>query len=414
MEPLPDSVAVEIDAAELGGQLRIGRLRRNRTAGGSIVGFSYAPDWLERPDRFAIDPLHGLFAGDQWPRDGLIDPIFTDSATDRWGRTLMDRQQAVLARQERRPRQRLDEWSYLLGVSDTARMGALRYVTDDGAYLAASAEVPPMTRLPALVAAARAVERPDRRQSDEARALAILVAPGSSLGGARPKASFLDERGVLWMAKFPSRTDTRDTAACEWVLNELAAAAGLEVPPHQLLTLGRGHRTFAAQRFDRSGDSRRLYASALTLTSHRDRQEASYLDIALAIADHAAVGSVDALLAGLFGRVAFNILTAHRDDHLRNHGFLRTAAGWVLAPMFDLNPMPEKPEHELAIDGANHAGDIGLLIETAEFYRLTTSAAEHVVDDVRTALAGWRQVAAAAALGPLEMATLSEAIDAAP
>jgi serine/threonine-protein kinase HipA len=149
----------------------------------------------------------------------------------------------------------------------------------------------------------------------------------------------------------------------------------------------------------------------MTMTSHNDRQSASYLDIALAIADHAAPGSVDALLRDLFRRAAFNIVVAHRDDHLRNHGFLRTAAGWQLAPMFDLNPVPEKPEHELAIDDANHAGDLALLIDTAPFYRLTVSAAGRLVDEIRSALRGWRAIAASAHLGDLEMATLEEALD---
>ena len=323
---IPDTVTVEIDAAELGGHLVVGTLRRNRAAGGSIIGFAYAGEWLDRPDRFALDPLHGLYPGDQWPRDGQIDPVFTDSATDRWGRTLMDRQEAVRARQEARLRHRLDEWDYLLGVSDVSRMGALRFRTEEGRYLDESSGVPPMARLPELVAAAKSVERPSRDARKEAHDLAILVAPGSSLGGARPKANFRDDDDSLWIAKFPSRTDTRDMAACEWVLHELAAASGIEVAEHRLLKLGRGHRTFAARRFDRIGDSRRMYASAMTMLSRRDREPASYLDIALAIADYGAAGSIESLLAKFFRRVAFNILTAHRDDHLRNHGFLRSKA----------------------------------------------------------------------------------------
>lgn len=407
----PETVTVEIDALELGGLAVVGTLRRQQAAGGSIIGFAYADAWLFRTDHFALDPLHGLYPGDQWPRDGLIAPIFTDSAPDRWGRTLMDRREAVRARGEARPRHRLDEWDYLLGVSDVARMGALRFRTESGSYLDESSGVPPMARLPELVAAAKAVEGPTRGARNEARDLAILVAPGSSLGGARPKASVRDADDSLWMAKFPSRTDTRDMAACEWVLNELAAASGIEVPEHRLLQLGRGYRTFAARRFDRIGDSRRVYASAMTMLSRLDREPASYLDIALAIADHGAPGSIESLLAKFFRRVAFNILTAHRDDHLRNHGFLRSNAGWELAPAFDLNPMPDKPEHELAIDAADHTGDVRLLIETAEYYRLSSSGAERIIDEVRGALGTWEAVAKRANLGPLEMDALAEAID---
>lgn len=407
---VPDTVIAEIDAAELGGLLVVGTLRRTRAAGGSIIGFAYADEWLDRPDCFALEPLHGLYPGDQWPRDGQIDPIFTDASTDRWGRTLMDRQEAVRARQEARSRHRLDEWDYLLGVSDVTRMGALRFRTQEGHYLNESSGVPPMTRLPELVAAAKSVERPGRDARKEAHALSILVAPGSSLGGARPKANVRDDDDMLWIAKFPSRTDSRDMAACEWVLNELAAASGIEVPEHRLLKLGRGHHTFAARRFDRSGNSRRMYASAMTMVSRRDREPASYLDIALAIADYGAAGSIESLLAKFFRRVAFNILTAHRDDHLRNHGFLRTKVGWELAPAFDLNPMPDKPEHELAIDAANHTGDVGLLLETAEYYRLSSSEAERIVDEVRQALGTWKAVAKGADLGRLEMDALAEGI----
>lgn len=407
---LPDVVTVEVDAQELGGRHVVGTLRRNRAAGGSIVGFAYADQWLDRPDAFALDPVHGLYPGDQWPREGQIDPIFTDAATDRWGRTLMDRQDAVRARRDERPRRRLDEWDYLLGVSDVARMGALRFRTEDGVYLDESSGVPPLASLAELVAAARSVERPSRNARQEALDLAILVAPGSSLGGARPKASFRDEDGALWMAKFPSRNDARDMAACEWVLNELAAAAGIEVPEHRLLKLGRGHHTFAAKRFDRIDGNRRMYASAMTMLSRRDRQAASYLDIALAIADHGAKGSIDLLLATFFRRVAFNVLTAHRDDHLRNHGFLRTSGGWRLAPAFDLNPMPDTPAHELAINEADHTGDIALLIETADYYRLSDDDAESIVDEVRVALGTWRAVARIARLGPTEMDALEEGI----
>ncbi len=199
-------------------------------------------------------------------------------------------------------------------------------------------------------------------------------------------------------------------AACEWVLNELAATAGIEVPDHRLLEVGGGHHSFLARRFDRTGNSRHLYASAMTLLSRRDREDASYLDIALAIADHGERGVIDDQLAALFRRVVFNVLTAHRDDHLRNHGFLRTRAGWRLAPVFDLNPMPEMPEHTLAIDTDDHLGDIDLALSTAQFYRLSSTQAEALVDDVRVALRGWERSAKTAQLGPYEMDTIAEAL----
>ena len=377
------------------------------------MAFAYDEAWVARGDAFVIDPTHGLYPGEQYPRQGSdIAPIFSDAAPDRWGRSLLERREALAARTEGRARRALGDWEFLLGVADVSRMGALRFRDDDGRYLDdTTPAIPPMARLRELEAAADEIEHPRRgRPSDEAALIALLVAPGSSLGGARPKATFLGEDGSPWIAKFPSRNDTRDMAACEWVLNELAAAAGITVPEHRLLALGTRHRTFAARRFDRTLDSRRLYASAMTMLSRRDREASSYLEIALAIADHGARGLLDIELARLFRRVAFNVLTAHRDDHLRNHGFLRTTSGWQLAPAFDLNPIPEKAEHELAIDEGVHAGDIELVIETAPFYRLAEGEARAIVDEVRGALASWRTVAASVPLLEAEMETLADAI----
>ena len=411
----PPVVAVELDAAELGGPVRIGTLRRIAAPTGALVAFAYDEAWLVREGSFVIDPTHGLYPGEQYPRQGdSMAPIFTDAAPDRWGRMLLERREALVARTEGRSRRTLGEWEILLGVADTSRMGALRFRDDDGRYLDDTTPViPPMASLRELEAAAREIEHPGRgERSREARQLDLLLAPGSSLGGARPKATFADEDGALWIAKFPSRNDTRDMAACEWVLNELAGAAGIRVPEHRLLSLGPGHHTFAARRFDRAQPSRRLYASAMTMLSRRDPEAASYLDIALAIADHGARGQVGPELAHLFRRTVFNVLTAHRDDHLRNHGFLRTAGGWQLAPAFDLNPMPEKAEHELAIDEAVHAGDIDLVIETAPYYRLADREARAIVDEVRGALSSWRMIAASAPLDEAEIETLEAAIDA--
>lgn len=410
---LPSEVTVELDAADLGGPVRVGRLRRVPSASGAVVAFAYDAAWLARSDAFVIDPAHGLYPGDQYPRAGdAIAAAFTDAAPDRWGRTLLERREAGRARDEGRTRRTLGEWEFLLGVSDFSRMGALRFVDDAGRSLDDEPPgVPPLAGLRELEAAARALEQPSRGdRSREAERLALLLAPGSSLGGARPKATFMGEDGALWMAKFPSRTDRHDVGACELALNELAARAGIEVPEHRLLALGEGHRTFAARRFDRHAGSRRLYASAMTMTSRRDRDAASYLDIALAIADHGAPRWIRADLAQLFRRAAFNVLTSHRDDHLRNHGFLRTGEGWRPSPAFDLNPVPGKPEHELSLDGAMHRGDLEALRETAAFYRLSVLEAEVIIDEVRAALGAWRDVVHGLNLGAAELDVLEDAI----
>lgn len=412
---LPREVTVELDAAELGGPVRVGTLRRVPSPSGAVVAFAYDEGWLARRDAFVLDPAHGAYAGDQYPRAGDgIAAVFTDAAPDRWGRSLLERREALRARDEGRHRRSLGEWEFLLGVSDFSRMGALRFVDADGRYLDdESPGVPPLADLRELEAAARELEHPSRGgRSLEAERLAILLAPGSSLGGARPKATFKGEDGALWIAKFPSRLDRHDVGAGELILNDLAARAGIGVPEHRLLAVGDSHRTFAARRFDRAPGTRRLYASAMTMTSRRDRDDASYLDIALAIADHGAPGWIRDDLAQLFRRVAFNVLASHRDDHLRNHGFLRTADGWRPAPAFDLNPTPQKPEHELSLDGSIHRGDLAVLRETAPFYRLSGPEAETIIDEVRAALATWRDVVRGLDLGGAEIDVLEDAIGA--
>ena len=215
---------------------------------------------------------------------------------------------------------------------------------------------------------------------------------------------------ALWIAKFPSRDDRHDVAATEYVLGQLARRAGIEVPEQRLLDLGSGARTLASRRFDRTGQGRRLYASAMTMTSHRDGDEASWLDIVAAIEDWGAHAHIEADLAALFRRAVFGIAVAHRDDHLRNHGFLRAADGWRLAPAFDLTPTPGKPEHSLTFDGSTAAGDHQLLMETAALYRLSEREARAIIDEVSAAVATWRDVASDANLGDPEAAILEAAI----
>ncbi len=406
---LPSEVTVELDAAELDrDRRRIGSLRQVGAGPRAIIAFAYEPDWLAGRDAFVLDPSHGLFAGDQYPRDGAIAGVFTDTAPDRWGRTLLERREAIRAREEGRRPRTLGEWEFVLGVSDTLRMGALRFVTAEGRHLDDEVDgpdaVPPMARLCELEQAASEVENPSRgARSGEMERLALLLAPGSSLGGARPKTTFAGETGDLWLAKFPSHGDRHDVGAWEFVLNGLAERAGIVVPERRLLRLVGGHRTFAARRFDRAGEARRLYASAMTLTGRRDRDDASYLDIALAIADHGAPGRIEEDLGQLFRRVVFNVVTAHRDDHLRNHGFLRTRAGWRLSPAFDVNPVPARPEHELSIDGSIRRPSLDLVAETAPYYRLSSAEAQAVIDEVRDAVAGCREAARAVDLPSTEI-----------
>ncbi len=406
--PPLDEVIVVLDADELGHPVRVGSLRRTSSG---VVGFDYDDQWFSRSGAFLLDPAHGRYPGLQYPSTGNLAGIFSDTAPDRWGRRLLERREREDARaEERRPRS-LREWDFLLGVADTSRMGALRLMAPDGTYLTADEDgVPPMSRLRELEAAARGLETPAGESPRAAAQLALLLAPGSSLGGARPKAGFIDETGSLWIAKFPSRSDRHDVGGTEYVLGRLAERAGIVVPEQRLLRLsGEGH-TFASRRFDRADESRRLYASAMTLTARRDHDGASWLDVAAAIEDWGAVSHIDEDLAALFRRAAFGILVAIRDDHLRNHGFLRTAAGWRLAPAFDQTPMPDKPEHELTLDGSDASGSMDVLLSTAAFYRLSEQDARSIADEVNDVVVGWREVATDAGLDDDAAAVLEAAI----
>jgi serine/threonine-protein kinase HipA len=394
-----DRVAIHLDASELGPERKVGTLSRESAGSRSVISFAYEPGWLSDPAGFAIDPSLPLFEGDQYPP--ALPGVFTDSAPDRWGRTLLERREGWAARTEGRPRRHLDEWDFLVGVNDLVRMGALRVARDsDGAFVDDEPlSVPPLTRLRELEQLAREVEEGPRASSDEERWIAMLLAPGSSLGGARPKANFHDDDGEApWIAKFPSREDRHDVGAWEYVVSRLAVTAGIDVPEARLLALGSAYRTFCVRRFDREGEDRRLYASAMTLVGGRDHGEASYLDLARAIAEFADPDAIADDLRQLFRRVAFNVLSGDRDDHLRNHGFLRTVGGWRLAPAFDVNPAPEMREHSLALDASVHAPDLDLVRETAPHYRLKAAEADEIVAEVRDAVAGWRAEAEAVAL----------------
>jgi len=407
-----DAVDIRLDAADVGPDRPVGVLARARATSGPAIAFGYGDPWLADAGRFAIDPELPLYGGDHYARGGALPGIFTDAAPDRWGRALLERQEAQLARDDGRPRRRLDDWDFLVRVPDPVRMGALRLAGPDHRFLDdRPMEVPPTMQLRALEEAARELERGTRDDAAERRFLAVLLAPGSSLGGGRPKASFTGEDGTLWMAKFPSRDDRHDVGAWEYLLHELAIACGIVVPQATLLRLGGDHRTYCARRFDRDGPRRRLFASAMTLAGKRDGEDASYLDIAQAITQHGDPAAVEADLAQLFRRVVFNVLVGDRDDHLRNHGFLRAPGGWRLAPAFDLNPAAEKREHTLALDDAIREPDLAVVQATAGLYQLSAPPAEVIVDEVRAGLSSWRTTARRLEIPADEIALIAPAFE---
>lgn len=407
-----DRILVHLDAHDLGPCRRIGSLAREHAGAKSVLSFEYEPDWLATGESFQVDPSLPLYEGEQFAR--ALPGILSDAAPDRWGRTLLERREALIARREDRSQRRLDEWDFLTGVSDLTRMGALRIArADDGVFVSDEPlSVPPVARLRELEHWAREAEHGlSGEMSEEDRWIAMLVAPGSSLGGARPKASYLDG-DALWIAKFPSREDRHDVGAWELVLSRLAASAGVEVPETRLMSLGSTHRTYCARRFDRAAAGRRLYASAMTLTGRWDNEDASYLDVARAIVELGDPARIEEDLHQLFRRAVFNLLAGNRDDHLRNHGFLRGPGGWRLAPAFDVNPSPQRLEHSLAFDESVRAPEMDVVRGTAPLYRLSAEAAEETIAEVERAVGRWPDLAREVELPTEEMERIGLAFSA--
>ena len=399
------------DAGLVPSPKRIGRLFRDASRHGDLLRFEYDAEWLGTPEAFEIDPLLPLREGPFHAPDAAQPPnVLQDCSPDRWGRLLMDRREAIEAREEGRPRRSLRAWDYLTGVDDGTRMGALRLRDPDTRQFVASLlpSAPPMTSLRELEAAARLIEQGAGEQVD--KQVRQLIAPGGSLGGTRPKASFVDERGDLWLAKFPSAEDRHDVGLWEFVTWKLAIAAGIRVPEARVLPLSsRGH-TFAVKRFDRVGGSRRMYASAKTLLD-MDSDDASYLDLVAAVEGQGASGTIADGLEQLFRRAVFNVLVGNRDDHLRNHGFLREPTGWVLSPAFDVNPNPDKDVHVLALDAADPTPDTGVLVAQHAFFRLDAMQAAHIVEEVRRAVRPWAGEARAAGSNSQALSLMSAVID---
>jgi serine/threonine-protein kinase HipA len=396
-------MAVYADWDGLGGPLKLGVLRAHGGAGREVFEFAYEPDVTRHPQLLDLylDPRIGPYAGRQYPAEGSSNfGVFQDASPDRWGRMLMDRRLDRLKRAGAMPRSaRLRESDYLLGVHDVFRAGALRFrLNDAGDFLDAGdgQAAPPFVRLRALERASLAIEAGnDDRRIDEW--LRMLLVPGGSLGGARPKASVVDPAGSLWIAKFPSVRDTEDTGAWELIVTTLARAAGIAVAPARARRFGPRFHTFMTQRFDRTATGARLhFASAMTLTGRQDGEGAasgaSYLDIAEVIVRHGAQAGDD--LRELWTRIVFNMCVSNTDDHLRNHGFLLVPQrGWRLAPAFDLNPVPFGDSLTLNVSEHDNAKDLQLALEVAARFRLRAAEARAIVAKVRETTRQWPTLA---------------------
>lgn len=392
---------------------RLGTLSHDR----GQVRFHYEELWLrQRNLAFAIDPQLTLDAGPFFPKPETGNfGIFLDSSPDRWGQTLMRRREALQAKDEGRVARTLYSWDFLLGVQDITRQGALRFrLKQSEDFLAHEAlAAPPVTSLAELASIAMELTRKDIKNIDKLRHwLAVLVAPGASLGGARPKANFRDKDGAYWIAKFPAHDDDRDIGAWEGVAWWLARQAGIDMPEARAVRIGGSrYHTFCVRRFDRLGGRRRFYASAMTLLGKDASEGTSYLELAEMLVRRGAPSYLQADLEQLFRRIAFNVALGNRDDHLRNHGYLLSPGGWRLAPAFDVNPSTDKAEHVLNIDDTDNRPLLEMVLATAPLYRLSSEHAAEIVAQVARVVSGWEAVARAAGISSTDILVTAQAFD---
>lgn len=374
--------------------IKVGRLWGHYRQGRESMSFEYDQDWLKHPKKFSLDPalqlIEGSFhASPDKPLFGAID----DSAPDRWGRLLMRRAERKNAEFEKRNGRTLKELDFLLMVDDEARQGALRFKkSEDGPYLTTyeNNHIPPLVEVGKLLTAATHV----LSDSDTAEELKLLLAPGSSLGGARPKASIRDKDGHLAIVKFPGKDDEIDIIGWEAVALSLAQKAGIHVPEWRLETVGR-KKVLISRRFDRKNHIRIPFLSAMSALAAKDNEMHSYLEIADAIRQMSTSPKED--LTALWRRIVLNVMISNVDDHLRNHAFLYSGSlGWRLSPAYDLNPTPTdiKPRVlSTAIDSIDPTASIDLAIGVIDYFDVTLADAKKILKQVASATSRWRQEA---------------------
>ncbi|MFU8889596.1 MAG: type II toxin-antitoxin system HipA family toxin [Trueperaceae bacterium] len=406
-----DAAAVEVFLSLEERDVRVGRLTREPRRGFEAVGFSYAEAWLAHPDRYALEPGLALVPGTYAPQAGrAVFGAIGDSAPDTWGRTLLRRAERLAARREGRPVRTLQELDFLLGVADVARVGALRFRWEGGERF----EAPAPDGVPSVVHVRRLLDASDRtlRMAESEEDLRLLLAPGSSLGGARPKASVVESGGALSIAKFPKETDEYPLERWEAVALRLAERSGIAAASARVLEVD-GRIALIVRRFDRAGERRVPYLSAMAMLGRADGELASYLEIADAIGRHGARSDADR--RELYRRLAFNVLVSNVDDHLRNHGFLWGGReGWRLSPAFDLNPTPvDVRERRLttAIDLEDGTCDLALVLEVAPFFGLGDREARSSIRGVADGVGAWRSVARDLGAGRAEIDRMASAFD---
>ena len=377
----------------------MGSLYVNVIKGGESYSFEYDKDWLRKTClTLTLDPELMPYSGRQYPSGKNIFGLFADASPDRWGRVLMNKRERILAEKEGRKPSKLYDSDYLLGVYDETRMGGIRFkANQEGPFLSDDKETaaPPWATLRTLEEASRNFENDETGLTE--KWLNQLIKPGSSLGGARPKATVVDTKDQLWIAKFPSKNDENDTGAWEMVAHDLAALCGLNVPEAKLEKFSPLGSTFLIKRFDRMGSKRVHFASAMTLLGKTDGAFAadgsSYLDIAAFIKSYGAQPKKD--LGELWKRIVFNMAVTNTDDHLRNHAFILTDKGWILSPLYDVNPVPYGDELSLNVDEEDNSISIDLAVQTAVRFGISESDAEAQAEEIlKIVREDWEKTAA--------------------
>lgn len=371
-----------------GSPILMGTLYVNIIKGGESYSFEYDKDWLKKTSlKLILDPELMPYSGRQYPTGKTIFGLFADASPDRWGRVLMNKRERILAEKEGRKPSKLYDSDYLLGVYDETRMGGIRFKTNpDGPFLSDDKETaaPPWATLRTLEEASRNFESDESVLTE--KWLNQLIKPGSSLGGARPKATVVDTKDQLWIAKFPSRNDENDTGAWEMVAHDLAGLCRLNVPEAKLEKFSNLGSTYLIKRFDRVLNKRVHFASAMTLLGKTDGASAadgtSYLDMAAFIKSYGAQPKQD--LLELWKRIVFNMAVTNTDDHLRNHAFIITERGWILSPLYDVNPVSYGNELSLNVDEEDNSISIELAISTAVRFGISETDAKDYAKDILT------------------------------
>lgn len=396
----------------------IGELGYESLRGADSYSFTFDNEWLRlHSDLFLSDDLNN-YPGQQYTQpDKDIFGCFSDALPDRWGRTLLLRREQIAATEEKRPVRRLSSFDFLTGIDDFSRMGGFRFKEDlDGEFInvSESLKIPPLADIRELIAASAEIEKcEENNMLPDRKWIAQLVQPGTSLGGARPKANVVDADKTLYVAKFPSRKDDYDVGLWEHFSHLLATKAGVNVAQTKVLATGDKYHTLLSRRFDRARDGKRIhFASAMSLLGLSDGDNATsghgYLDIVDFIIQNCT--DVDRNLQELYRRVAFNICIGNTDDHFRNHGFLLTAKGWTLSPAYDMNPTLNEYQ-SLLISSTSNKADLSVLLDACEDYMLNRKTAEKIVSEVVEAVKEWREIAIRQGVSKSEIDMFSGVLD---